>query len=370
MNDDDRAEQAFRDALGTHADALEPEMLSPDPVPRRGRTWPVVLTAAAAVLVLAVGTLVWRAAVSGDGGTTAATSLPDGWRWESYRDVMVAVPGSWGYAYAPRDQWCTGYNADGKPQNPRILPLPAQGYVDTRLPGDASTLVLCAGGDVPPEAVFVVHLSFLDANESAAAVPAGWANVTRTVGNVRLDVVTDPEHQDLAGRVLGTAHVFSTDQNGCDTTSPFQAANAVRPDPAFDVTKLAAVDSIVVCQYLLGAGTGPSLVASQMLTGAAAQSELTAIQQAPPRSGPNRPRDCYPSDTGERASVLHLNAGKATHELYARYSGCADNGIDDGTHVRELTRADCVPLSDARIHVSDGLESVFRRCVADFPSRR
>jgi hypothetical protein len=367
MTHDDRAEQAFRDAFSSRADSFEPEVLSDEPVRRPRRTWPVVLLAAAAVLVLAVGTLVWRSAGSDDRTSTAAAALPDGWRWESYRDVMVAVPDSWGYAYAPGDQWCTQYDSDGTPQNPRTPSLPAQGYVDMSLPGAASTAVLCGAGDVPPEPLFVVHLSFL-AEEGPAPVPEGWSNVTRAVGSIRVDVVADSEHQTLADRILATAHVATTDQNGCDTTSRIQARQPVRPDPPVDLSALTTVDSIAVCQYDL-APDGPGLVASELLTGTRATSELSALQAAPSGSGPDRAGAGCESgtqwDPGDDGLVLRLTSGGASHDVYVYYSDCHDNGVDDGTQVRELTAQNCSPLWGGRLTDMGGIGAVFNRCVPE-----
>jgi hypothetical protein len=353
---DDRAEQAFRAALATRAAEYQPEARGV-PLAHPRRRWPAVL--AAAVLLVAV--VLTGAALHSHGHRNAAPAeLPSGWRWESHANVMVAVPDAWGYAYAPDDQWCTQYDSDGKPQSPRTAPLPPQGYVDTSLPGDASTSVLCAGGEVPPTALFVVHLSFLDHSEPTP-VPLGWSDVTRTVGGVGLDVVTDQEHRALADRILATAHVFSTDQNGCSDTSPIQDQLVGRPSPPFDVDSLHQVDSIAVCQYQLDA-TGPALVASQLLTGASADAELTALQSASTNGGPDRGHGCSPADRGPTGTALLLRSGHQTHEMYAFYSGCARNGIDDGTNVRELTAENCRPLFGPRVIDGEGIGAAFEAC--------
>jgi hypothetical protein len=350
MTDDlDRAEQAFRTGLAERVQAYEPVGLAaPDPV--RRRRWPALL-AVAALVVAVVGTGLLVHAAHHD--HAAPTDLPRGWRWESNRDVMVAVPGSWGYAASPDDQWCVGHSR-----------VPRQGYVDTSLPGDFSTDVQCSS-DIPPTGLFTVHLSFLN-QEHPPAVPVGWQNVSRVVAGQRLDVVTDRAHEALAHRILATAHRVTVDGNGCDVSSPIQALKPIRPNPAFDVTTVRSVTSIGVCQYAFGAkGTG--LVGSRTMTGRAADAELAALKAAPVGSGPNRTsNDCVPGSPwvlGD-AIVLLLNSGGTTHQMYVYYTDCHDNGVDDGTQVRELTTGNCRPLFGPRVRDLMGFGRGFDRCVA------
>jgi hypothetical protein len=356
MTDDDRTERAFRDAFRTHADAFEPEVLSPSPVRRARRAWPAVLLAAAAVLVLAVGTLVWRSSGS-DHPTPAVGSdvtLPNGWRWESHADVEVAVPESWGYAAAPHSDWCA---ATGRHRSQAIA---QEGYVDTSLSGDGVLAIGCGG--TPPAKLTALHLSFVDeGTDSPMALPPGWTTVGRSLGATRMVVTTDAAHRVLADRILATAHLVRTDQNGCAVASPIQDQLVDHPSPAFDVDSVRHVDSIAVCQYELDV-TGPGLVASQLLTGTAADDELAALQTAPAQGGPDRLRQCNAAVRGPTGSTLLLTSGGQSHQMYAFYSGCARNGIDDGTTVRALTRSDCPPLWSPRIRLTDGLSAVFDRC--------
>jgi hypothetical protein len=182
---------------------------------------------------------------------------------------------------------------------------------------------------------------------------------------MRLTVTIDDAHRDLAERILATAHVVRRDQNGCTPTSPLQDPLAGRPTPAFDVSSLDGVDSIAVCQYVLGdprTVVGPGLVASQRLTGARADAELAALQAAGPGGGPNREHTCGPDERGTTGIVLLLTSGDTTHEMYALYESCSANGIDDGTHVRALTRGDCRPLFDARIQITEGINAAYHQC--------
>ena len=52
------------------------------------------------------------------------------------------------------------------------------------------------------------------------------------------------------------------------------------------------------------------------------------------------------------------------HDLYVYYDGCFENGIDDGTHVRELTTGNCRPLWGERVRDMQGILAAFNRCVA------
>lgn len=342
----DRAEQAFRTALAGRVDAFEPVSLDV-PAPAGRRRWPALL-AVAALVVAIVGTGLVVRAVRHD--NVAPADIPAGWRWESHRDVMVAVPGTWSYAASPGNQWCVG---------PMRI-LPRQGFVDTSLPGDGQTDVKCPS-DIPPASSFVVHLSFLDQTRPAP-VPPGWQNLTRVVGGQRLDVVTDPAHEALAHRILATAHRVTVDGNGCDTSSPIQEKRRVRP-PVFDVSSLEDVASIAVCQYdLVGTG-GPGLTASRLLTGQSANDELRALQTAPVDGGPDRPGSCLHSIWDDAGIVLRLTTGDGTtHDMYAYYDGCFDNGIDDGTHVRALTGRNCRPLFGQRVRDMGGIPMAFNRC--------
>lgn len=343
MSDDDRAEQAFRTALATRAAATAPGPIEV-PAPRRHRRWPAAL--AAATLVVAI-ILIGAFRPHGHHDVPAPAGLPSGWRWESYRDVQVGVPDSWGYAFAPGKESCSGHS-------------PRDGFVDLRTDHEVEAGVACA----PPPASELVslHLTFITArqDDTPTPAPAGWQTLRRTVGGHQVSVVTDDTHLALARQILATAHVVTTDEHGCAVRSPFQGADAGRPSPAFDVSTLPGVDSIAVCQYDFGV-TGPGLAASLLLTGQAAQDELRALQSAPTGGGPTRARNCD-DDRGQSGSTLLLSSAGQTYEMYAVYSGCGTNGIDDGTNVRELTRANCVPLFGPRVIDWEGIGAAFGRC--------
>ncbi|HEX4472971.1 MAG TPA: hypothetical protein VH085_13450 [Nocardioides sp.] len=344
---DDRAELAFRTALATRAGAYQPETREP-PTPHRRRRWPAVL--AAAVLVVGI-VLVGAFRPHAHQEVPSPTGLPDGWRWESHANVMVAVPDTWGYAAAPGSDWCA---ATGSKKT-----VPEQGYVDTRPPGGAVLDILCGG--TPPSSLTAPHLTFSDSLGGEIPLPAGWVRVRRTVSDVHLTVTRDAGHRALADQILATAHTVGTDLNGCAATSPIQDQLVGRPTPPFDVASLHHVASIAVCQYQLDV-TGPGLVASRLLTGDDADAELAALQDAATKSGPDRGHGCSAADRGETGVTLLLSTGGQTHEMYAFYSGCTRNGFDDGTDVRELTTANCRPLFDSRIIDTEGIRPAFERC--------
>jgi hypothetical protein len=352
---DDRAEQAFRTALADRAESLTPTALDV-PAPRRHRHWPLLVAAAAAVLVV-VGLV---AVVAGHRDEAAPSHvLPDGWRWESHAYVKVAVPDSWGYAAAPGIDWCA--SPGPRRQLATAEGMPA-GYVDTRDRDGGFLSIGCP--PEPPSRLTLPHLSFMGAG-SEIPTPLGWMRDTRTVGGIQLTVTIDGAHRNLARRILASAQVVRRDQNGCTPTSRLQDPLAGPPEPAFDVSGLEGVDSIAVCQYELGdprGELGPGLVASQLLTGDRADEELAALQAADTHGGPNREHTCGADERGTTGIVLLLDTGDTTRTMYALYESCSANGIDDGTHVRELTRADCRPLFTPRIQIVNGINAAFARC--------
>jgi len=344
---EDRAEQAFRTALANRATEYQPRTMDL-PSPQRGRRWTAMLVAA--VLIVAA-ILVGAFRPHGHQEVPSPAGLPTGWRWESYRDVMVGVPDTWGYAIAPaQGGWCAG----------EAYP-PAQGYVDTANAYSSSTLVLCGG--TPPAQAFAPHLSFVEGRSNALALPSDWTTRARSFGAVRVEVTVRKSQTFVAAAILATAHAVSEDQNGCAVSSPIQDQLVGRPSPPFDVSSVHRLDSIAVCQYKLDV-SGPGLLASQLLTGGSAQAELAAIQGAAVRSGPDRGHGCSPADRGETGISLILKTGSRTHEMYAFYSGCTRNGFDDGTNIRELTTDNCPTLFDPRIVETEGIRRAFERCTA------
>jgi hypothetical protein len=302
---------------------------------------------------------------------------PDpGWRYVSYRDVVVQVPGSWAYAQAPGADWCAFDQGPGEP------PFPTESYV--ALPGNYALELsigcptdAAPGGDrdfesVPPE-YWAPHLDFSDLGDRnwpgesvlTAQSAGSWTFTETRVGDVVLTLLTNPETAPLAERIIASARQVETDHNGCQTLSPAQAKEFVRPQPAFDISTIESVDAISVCQYDRADGTRrPGLIGSRLLTGAEAQAQLEAIQRAPVGGGPDTPESCVDDMFGDTALVLRLHEGETTYDLHVYYEWCFGNGFDDGTAMRELTEDACVPLWGGPVVFPAGSTAPYRRCHA------
>jgi hypothetical protein len=377
---DERAERAFRDALATRAETFEPASLEA-PGSRSRRRWLPALVAAA-VLALVSGTALAAGVLDDDrnGGThlagkdhTAVGTLPAadaGWRWVSWRNVAVQVPEDWAMGWEPGSDWCS--DSGGK------VDLPPDPYVAVNGSGMIHNDILCnhepfdwppAFGEAP-EDYWAPHLTFATAG-SPEARPVGeesydgWESVITDAGDgVQLRVLGregSPETQ----RILDSARTFETDQNGCDTTSPVQAVEFQRPDPAFDVADLHSVDSVSVCMYSRAPDESTALIGSRLVSGEDAEALLQGIQQAPVGGGPDNASHCMPDDYGDSAIALHLRSGDTTRTMYVYYASCFGNGFDDGTHVRDLTRDSCPLLWGDTVRLLYGDGAVFSRCMTD-----
>lgn len=347
MNDlDTRAEQAFRDALSRQADAFEPASLAPISQRPRVRRWVGIVAAAGVLLVLggtALGVALWRDD-SGEAGRDTVSEPAAGWRYESYRDVQIEVPESWGHQYAPGSDWCI--DEANAPREPYVH----IGDRDARMISCGTIPPQDLHGNGVPMRLWATHVSLGDPGDvpDGTETVAGWTRIARTVGAAQVRVLTDSEHLDEAREIVESARTVEADHNGCAVTSPIQADSWVRPSEPFDVADVTDVDSIAVCNYAIGVGTDrPWLLASRMLTGTAADDVLAAIQAAPVGGGPNRPNVCV-HDVEGAGTVLRLDGGEQTRTMYVYNATCVNNGFDDGTNRRELTVAACVPLYGER----------------------
>ncbi|WP_109507874.1 hypothetical protein [Nocardioides speluncae] len=369
---DDRAEDAFRAAFAEHADRFEPAPLGPVTGRPRVRRWAGVVAAASVLAVLggtALAVVLSRDDASEPGRetdrTTANEPAPDGWRYESYRDVQVEVPEAWDYDAAPGSDWCAAVpGGEGRFPTEPYVGVP-RGGVRMIHCGDGAPDLL--GGQVP-ERLWTTHVSFADAGvdgvDDGTETAAGWTRIARTVGLAQVRVLTDSEHLDEAREIVESARVVEADHNGCAVTSPIQANRWVGPKEPFDVAEIDDIDTIGVCQYGIGVGTSqPWLLASRKLTGAAADDVLAAIKNAPIGGGPDRPETCL-HDVEGSGLVLRLARGAEVHEMYVYYISCVNNGFDDGANRRELTVDSCIPLFGERVAYSIGDGTPGRRCHA------
>jgi hypothetical protein len=279
--------------------------------------------------------------VNGGEDRVSTDVLPAGWRWESYRDVEVAVPADWGHDNGSQrvHQWCIWEG----PTHPAV-----------GRPG-VSTAVGCFQGEdqVPHPSTLVDRLGTFVAFESALdpaeqQVTTEGDRTTVRFGRVEVLVQAEPA---LRRRIVDTIRQVSVDANGCPVSDPISRAPSRRPHPAVDVSRLSGVRAVSACKYSLQDGlddkplTGPTLLSSLRLEGEAAARAVAAIAAAPPGGGPDRPDQCLPEVSyGSEAIVLTVTSELGTSVIYLRYSGCDHNGFDDGINRRALTKQAVAPF--------------------------
>ncbi len=323
--------------------------------------------AAAAVLVVVAGAALARTS-SGDDEPPDSSALT-GTRVVSYRDVLLNVPADWGWGHAPGPDWCADVPGGDRrfPDSP-FAQTQSRGFVMTIACPDDEKYVPAAFGDAPSR-LWVPHVELVDADSDfVTQVPdgetthEGWTLTARTVGAAQVRVLSDASTAGLVRPMLDSARVVDTTPEGCDVRSPAQATDHPRP-PAFDLSELATVDRIAVCQYSRLPLDRAGLVAARSVDGAAAQSLLEAIKQAPAGGGPDTPANCAEDDFGDEVMVLRLAVPDAeSHDVYVGYSTCRGNGFDDGTTVRKLTRDSCLPLWEEPVVLTGGQFEVFQLC--------
>jgi hypothetical protein len=289
------------------------------------------------------------ASAQADGEVTEAAAGPlggagpageNGWRWESYRDVMVQVPADWRYDTALTSAWCAA-GADGSD-----TPPPAAGpFVDLRRGDEPIPAIGCQGQ--PPSSSQAMHLSFRPAGTSYGETlgEGDWEQYVRELGAARVVVVAEPADADLARQILDSAMQVDTDSNSCPAV-----------EPATEVVDIAglAPETISVCAYdnLQWPDAGetpratsgePNLRASARLEGEAAASALAAILAAPGGGGPDGdPAECGTLPAAYRA-VLLLDGTAVRFD----FSGCRGNGLADSgakAGLRRVTGDMCLAL--------------------------
>lgn len=380
---DDRAARAFGVAFERAAEGFEPVPLDPTASSRGRGALARIGAVAAAIALVAAGTSYGARWFENDTGSATRPAGPSahgdglpepqaGWRYESYRDMVVAVPEAWGYGSSPGPDWCASQD-DGQLKGDRPSADP---IVDLRGEFTVVATIGCFAqssseifGNVP-EQLWVTHVGFRrssaagggDALPDGEVTDRGWTRIVRTVGAAQVQVVTEETHLDVARRIVASARQVEQDHNGCDATSPIQAGRFARPERPFDVSRIGGVDRIVICQYDLRDADRPGLIASSRLDGEQAERELRAIQEAPVGGGPNTPNTCVPDMWGDTAVVMGLVQIDTIRWMHVYYEWCFGNGFDDGTHVRALTRANCPPLWGGRVRTWSGSSAPFRAC--------
>ncbi len=274
--------------------------------------------------------------------SSGGVELPTGWRWESFQDVEVAVPGGWGYTGSSRiSQWCAQGNgtslppAVGRPgpSTGVLCPEPKKGGVDPgSLLRNGGTYVAFAG----------VGAELRTEGDRTVLRRSGVAVVIQAPAKVRK-------------RIAATVHTIEgTDSNGCPVDHPLGSDKTWEP-PGRPVEEVTDVESVSACKYALAVasdpidghtGSGPDLLSSVRLDGAAAQRSIDGIAAAPIGGGPNSPETCSKDYSyGDDAIVVlaHRSNGK-TVPIVLRYASCDHNGFSDGVSVRTLTAKSVGPF--------------------------
>lgn len=217
------------------------------------------LVGVAAVVALALGVptaiVATQASDSESPGRVAddpnadTVGAPDGFRYESWRDVTVLVPDSWGYGTL--DQWCVG----DEPERPLV-----------ERPGGNSTLALCSPGF--GHGVRFQTVDNTDDFEWPLVEQTGdtWAPGTFVGARGRGGVLVEVALPDsaLAAKILASVQVnVRVDPNGC----PVNAES----DP------VVPGDSMTVCRY----DVGGRLQQSELLTGDKVSRAEKALHDAP-----------------------------------------------------------------------------------------
>ncbi|WP_433087725.1 hypothetical protein ACQP1P_17485 [Dactylosporangium sp. CA-052675] len=270
------------------------------------------------------------------GPEVGASAAPDGWRWESYGGIEIAVPSTWGWANGSQrlHAWCiTRADELAQPVVGRPGPIPAVG---------------CLVGDPPSPSTLVRKtgqlVTFDRTTEPSGVRQEGDQTVVRRDGVM----ITVNAPQELRQRIVDTIRRVDVDSYGCPSEHPIGVHPQRRPPKPVDVASLQNVASLSACKYEVAGDSGspsPRLVSALRLDGPAAAGAVREIAKAPVGGGPNAPQTCVPEASyGDEAIVLLVRSAAGPTEILLRYAGCDHNGFDDGVSVRTLTAAAVAPL--------------------------
>ena len=289
--------------------------------------------------------------------------VPEGWRTEYYRDISFQVPETWGYAVPPQSDWCA-YKPQGQPRADQRRPYV---WLAGAIP------VRRIGCPASPASLLTEHIEALSPDPAVdyveGAVREGdWWVVTRFAGNAVL-VVTSKE-RPLAEQILASAEVEPEDAP-CPPASPVAGRLGTRPADDTDLTAIADVDWVVLCQYEPVADAAdaelPRLRATVRLTGSRAQALVPNLAAAPVND-----TSCDPApldDLPDLAMLVRVSTSDRTSDIHIAATGCPDGdsgmvgGIDDGTTVRLLTRNVCQNVLTQPIALWSGSGDLGRNCL-------
>lgn len=291
----------------------------------------------------------------------SASVREDGWVWESYRDVEVAVPPDWrsGAGDVGATQWCISDTTYAIPfvVRPGIAP---EASCPGPTPGGADPATLVAKGGT--------FVSFARASAFPNVVVGDAGDrTTKIVGSVLLRVQAPP---DVRAKILDSVRQIGTDVLGCATTDAISADPYRRPEPARKLVDLRDVTRVVACRYVITApapvldstatptstpsaaaiatptatpAPGPTLFSSVEILGESAVRAVRTMAALSGGGGPNDVPDCpSPEGIGTEVIVLRVFSGTGVSQVYLRYGGC--NGLDDGTGNYALTRDAVAPF--------------------------
>jgi hypothetical protein len=299
----------------------------------------IALTAVAVAALVVGGKVVLGQDDTAIGVKAEPQTLPlqPGWRWETYRNVQLQVPGSWAQDLYAGVKFC---GADWTEQKAVV-----------RRPG---AFVTVEEPECPTQARTPRHVApsvmFAGDRPEVVRFADGWTKETRLVGDQLISVTSADDA--LRARVFGTAGVVTTvDGYGCDPASPLARDELLRPPALGGLTSVGDVKSVSVCRYGGGApiyradGTSYApkalgMEASSRLTGAVAERFVRDLVAAPLGPGPTvtDQRLCG-ADPGSKLVILRVDGSEHDQDLLYRYDGCKHNGTDDGTTLRRATSA-------------------------------
>ncbi len=398
-----RAAAALVAALHRKAARFTPKpLIVPEAKRSAHRGW---VLAAAACAALIVGGLALIPGLLGRGGqegtigdpTAERTStesvntqsgLPDpqpGWRWESYLNVAVQVPEEWGDDYARGPDWCAE-GADAALRTPYVA-LPAGATLSIGCPEEGPANPL---NPQVPRRLNETHVTFVTGEVTQRPVThaddGDWhLRAKQMTGLVKVSVLADDAHLDVAEQIVASARVVFVDARGCPTAASVIDVPEKTPAPPAGtrLDQWRDVDQVRICQYYRGLeltdfassdtpaggtpapmGDLPELKGSRLVTGDEAAALVAALQAAPEGSGPNSPGTCAKGFNGDDALTMDFFSGdRQVGTAYVYYSGCRGNGIYDGTTVREITDA-CRTWFGGRVVLTSTSGNLGERCFA------
>lgn len=206
---------------------------------QRRRTTAAAVIAAVVVVAIPVGVQLARQGVEPE----VTTVVPDAWRTESYRDLTLRVPATWGHQGGP--DWCSG---DGKPAVTR-----GEGFL--------------VNASCSPR--FTYGVRFRDVPAQLHARPKGVPAdaVLDVVGTGSASAWIVAESQEQLAQIVASGHqIDGVDANGCPAV--------------FDPELVSVDDRVSICLFESG-----ELQQSELLSAADSAGARTAVADAPRDEG-------------------------------------------------------------------------------------